>query len=1024
MKIFFAINDEASKTVKVDAKNRQGNTPLHLAIIYGKKKLAELLLKRGANPNLTNNDEMTPLHSICMKDENSDDLTTWLFEISKYRKLQVNAQDKRGQTPLHLALKNRYVKMAKLLMSRGADPNWPDKDGLTPLHLICKRQDDDDELVQRFFDVDHEFNQLVQVNARDKWGNPPLHWALENGHLNIIQLLLRRGADANLANLKGLTPLHIICLKKDDDDDLVSRFFDWVNKVNQIVQVNAQDQWGNTPLHWALENKHLNVVQLLLRQGADANLPNLKGLTLLHIICLKKDDDDHLVKRFFDWVNKINQVVQVNAQDKSGNSPLHWALDKKHVKIAEWLLKNSHADPNLANAAGLTPLQIICINKVYDDIYDDDFVELLFKISEERNQTVQVNIRFEFGNTLLHLAVCKGKLKMAGLLLRRGADPNLTNEKGLTPLHIISQECDDDGEFLETFFAINDKVGRTVLVDIQNSKGDTALHLALTSDNKKAAELLLRRGANPNVANKEKSTPLHVVCQKKDDEEDLVKMLFELSHEKHHPLDFNAKNEIFFSPLMYALFNGHKKVAELLVTRCNSLSVIDAEGSTPLHDICKYDFNDQDLVICLFKIIIEQDRTIQIDTQDRFGITLLHLAFDSHHENLAALLLRNGANPNIANASGETPLHRICSRDYDDDVFDAAKMLFDISDEKQKTILVDAQDKQGWTPLHSAVARMHARLIKLLLRRGANPNIANAKGETPLHHICSRDYDDDVFDAAKMLFDISDEKQKTILVDAQDNRGWTPLHSAATMGHAHLIKLLLERGANPNSTNKDGETPLHKICELCENGLIEGEVKMCMDSFHEVKQRVQADVRDKKGNTPLHRALDRGYQNWIEWLLRIGADPNCANKDGETALHIIIRNTALYKLFDEESVEKFFKIIDDEQLTVQIDVKDNSGRTPLQCAVANLLPEVVGVLLDRGADLSNFVFPTLSREFGKNREWRLTVPCKAVGVVEQLKRRGYELDPSDARTIMKFFSKHRWIEMSVNFKKHWPSEKI
>ncbi|CAB0040997.1 unnamed protein product [Trichogramma brassicae] len=652
-------------------------------------------------------------------------------------------------------------------------------------------------------------------------------------------------------------------------------------------------------------------------------------------------DDDDSVRRFFDWANKVNQVVQVNAQDKSGNSPLHWALDKKHVKIVEWLLKNSHADPNLANAAGLTPLQIICINQIYDDIYDDDFVELLFKISEERNQTVQVNIRFEFGNTLLHLAVCKGKLKMAGLLLRRGADPNLTNEKGLTPLHIISQEYDDDGKFLETFFAINDKVGRTVLVDIQNSKGDTALHLALTSDNKKAAELLLRRGANPNVANKEKSTPLHVVCQKEDDEEDLVKMLFELSHEKHHPLQVNTEKKLSFSPLMDALSNGYKKVAKLLLTRCDSLSVIDAEGSTPLHDICKYHFDDQDLLIWLFKIIIEQDRTIQIDTQDRCGDTLLHLAFDSRHENLAALLLRNGANPNIASASGKTPLHQICSRDYDDDVFDAAKMLFDISDEKQKTILVDAQDKQGWTPLHWAVAGMHARLIKLLLKRGASPNV----------------------------------------------------------------------------TNKDGETPLHKICKFCGDELIEGKLKMCMDSFREVKQRVQADVPDKKGKTLLHKALDEGYKNLIEWLLRIGADPNCANKDGKTALHIIIDRHTGY-LYDEKFVEEFFKIIDDEQLTVQIDVKDNSGRTPLQYAVANLLPKVIGVLLDRGANLSIFDFPT-SSYFGQNQESNLQRMFNTLDVVKQLEKRGYELYRTDGMMIMKFLCGLRLFEQSVAGEKRW-----
>ncbi|XP_023313840.1 ankyrin repeat and SOCS box protein 3-like, partial [Trichogramma pretiosum] len=286
-----------------------------------------------------------------------------------------------------------------------------------------------------------------------------------------------------------------------------------------------------------------------------------------------------------------------------------------------------------------------------------------------------------------------------------------------------------------------------------------------------------------------------------------------------------------------------------------------------------------------------------------------------------------------------------------------------------------------------------------------------------VHSICNKSYDDDAFDTLKRLFDISDEEQKPILVDAQDKWGWTPLHIAVHRKQARLIRLLLNRGANPNTANAKGETPLHKICELCEIETI-AVVNMCMIPFREVKERVQADIRDNKGNAPLHIALDEGYKNLIEWLLRIGADPNCANKNGETALHIIIdRHTG--SLYDKELVEEFFKIVDDERLTLQIDVKNNSGRTPLQCAAANLLPEVVGVLLDRGADLANFVFPTLCGEFGKDPEWKLTAPCRAVGVVEQLKGRGYELDRSHAMMIMKFLCRLRLFVRSVAGQKGW-----
>ncbi|CAB0037733.1 unnamed protein product [Trichogramma brassicae] len=116
-----------------------------------------------------------------------------------------------------------------------------------------------------------------------------------------------------------------------------------------------------------------------------------------------------------------------------------------------------------------------------------------------------------------------------------------------------------------------------------------------------------------------------------------------------------------------------------------------------------------------------------------------------------------------------------------------------------------------------------------------------------------------------------------------------------------------------------------------------------------------------------------------------------------------------------------------ENKTVLIDAKDKEGRTPLQWAVASHKPNDVDSLLDRGADLSGFVYPTESHfnEFFKSR-WRVQKMRFAVGaltIVERLESRGYELCRSDASTIMRLFAKYELFERSANLEITW-SEKF
>ncbi|KAL7304063.1 hypothetical protein TKK_0003527 [Trichogramma kaykai] len=121
---------------------------------------------------------------------------------------------------------------------------------------------DDEDRVKMLIDISNEENKPVEVDARDKLGRTPLHLALAKGSGQVVKYLLKLGADPNLADEDGFSPLHVISKDRYDDDELLkAAFFDTSKKVDRPVQVDVQDKNGRTPLQWAVANLFLNVAK-------------------------------------------------------------------------------------------------------------------------------------------------------------------------------------------------------------------------------------------------------------------------------------------------------------------------------------------------------------------------------------------------------------------------------------------------------------------------------------------------------------------------------------------------------------------------------------------------------------------------------------------------------------------------------------------------------------------------------------------------------------------------------------------
>ncbi|KAL7303567.1 hypothetical protein TKK_0003726 [Trichogramma kaykai] len=192
--------------------------------------------------------------------------------------------------------------------------------------------------LRNFFDHGQDANCLVRTTRMS-----PLHLAVVNKRRDVADILLRRGADPNLANNKGLTELHMICGGDRGHTVEVSLESEWLR--NEALYMS----YGASSLRAAQYNfECVELVKLLVRSGADPNLIDKHGWAPLHIIA-HGNDNGWLVKKFLEICRDAREAVRLDAVERSdGRTPLHTALDKGNKKVAAALLKALLSVPNLS----------------------------------------------------------------------------------------------------------------------------------------------------------------------------------------------------------------------------------------------------------------------------------------------------------------------------------------------------------------------------------------------------------------------------------------------------------------------------------------------------------------------------------------------------------------------------------------------------------------------------------------------------------------------------------------------------
>lgn len=339
--------------------------------------------------------------------------------------------------------------------------------------------------------------------------------AVSNGNAAQVKAMLDKNVNVNAADEYGFTPLHYA--KRKDIAALL---------LAQGADVNAKNEAeGDTPLHYAILYAEKGVVELLLAKGSDINAKRRNGETPL-ILAVKSEKKDFVELLLAKHANVnattdggstalhvavykgppaiatllVNKGADINAQQKEGATPLHMAVKESRIDMIKLLIGHG-ADTSLTNSNGKTPLDDAISGR------NTEIVALLLKVELLLKKGAPVNAVDKSGRTPLYIVAQYGNEHLAGLLLAKGANVNATSANGRTPIFGAA--------------AFNNKtmavwlLSKGARLDVKDVDANTPLHAAVQhEDSSEIISWLLDYKADINARNNNGSTALRLANDK------------------------------------------------------------------------------------------------------------------------------------------------------------------------------------------------------------------------------------------------------------------------------------------------------------------------------------------------------------------------------------------------------------------------------------------------------------------------------------------------------------------------------
>ncbi|XP_046550136.1 serine/threonine-protein phosphatase 6 regulatory ankyrin repeat subunit B-like [Haliotis rubra] len=677
--------------------------------------------------------EDSPLHDACR----NGDLGR-VKRILSRGLVDVNSRDeKHRKTPLMVAAQEGHRRLFAFIVIKGANVSHIDQYGDNVLHLACRGGH-----MGMVKDVVTQY--MIDINCKGMYGSTPLLQTVYCGHRDVLKFLVSNGAKLSHVDDYGENILHWACRGGHVGvvKDILTQY---------SVDINSRENHGETPLMKAASGGHRNVLEFLVRLGANISCVDDDGDNILHHASVggHAKTVQHILSQ---------DIMDINSRGKYRRTPLMGAAYYGHRKVVDLLVSKG----------GLTQLVDDYGYNILHLAASGGQVEMAKHILTQN--IVDINSRTNTGATPLMKAAYKGHKDVFGFLVNKRANVSHVDDDGDNILHHASIGGHAD---------MVQHVISEGLVDI-NSRGKyrrTPLMRATYFGHRKVFDLLVSEGGLTQLVDDYGNNILHLAAS--GGQVEMAKHIL-----TQNIVDINSRTNTGTTPLMKAAYKGHKDVFGFLVNKRANVSHVDDDGDNILHHASIGGHAG------MVQHILSQNM-VDINSRGKYGRTPLMGAAYFGHRKVFDLLVSEGGLTQLVDDYGNNILHLAASGGQ----VEMAKHIL-----TQNIVDINSRTNTGATPLMKAAYKGHKDVFGFLVNKRANVSHVDDDGDNILHHASIGGH-------ADMVQHVISEG----LVDINSRGKYrrTPLMRATYFGHRKVFDLLVSEGGLTQLVDDQGNNILH-----------------------------------------------------------------------------------------------------------------------------------------------------------------------------------------------------------------------
>ena len=481
-----------AQTLSVPRPDQAQGSPVAEAARQGDAQAVQALLQQGLDVDGWDTSGTPALHWAVRVDDH--DLVDLLLAAGA----DVNGANRYAEAPIHIAVEYRHIEMVRRLLDAGADIETPDASGEPPLliatrlgalelvdelltqgaevdardlvlgqtALMLAVRDEDIGLVARLLAAGADVNaqSLAGEEMRfilpievpvgtskgvgiNRMGWPdrgarqpitgaktPLLYATRQGNFTLSRALVEAGAELEIADANGITPLINAIINHSIANVIRSGRSDHLQIAEYLIDaganVNAQDWYGQTPL-WAavdIRNLEFSVTETTNRVDRES------AYALIETLLAAGADPNSRTREFPPERRYIAGTGSNGWVDMTGQTPFLRAAVAGDLRVLQLLLEHG-ADPNITTYEGTTPLMVAAgLTWAFSETYDEGTDALLETVKLTHSLGNDINAVNSVGLRAIHGAANRGSNDIIAYLVENGALVDVSDNEGRTPI--------------------------------------------------------------------------------------------------------------------------------------------------------------------------------------------------------------------------------------------------------------------------------------------------------------------------------------------------------------------------------------------------------------------------------------------------------------------------------------------------------------------------------------------------------------------------------------------------------------